>query len=173
MVSQVVENQTRVSKISNILACKSTYSKEICLSCTKSQRRAIKNRAFSEFKVNFRGLLSTKSFRKQFSLKNIELDEQLLLKPLLILVFSLKFYLVKMCPILDSSSLAFGARYQSFLRVCLFLHEGVTNFVYPSEKFNNPTDVNQQPSLKDRPFAYGFQEKQIQSLSILQSKKLF
>ena len=118
MVSQVVENQTRVSKISNLLACKSTYSKEICLSCTKSQRRAIKNRAFSEFKVNFRGLLSTKSFRKQFSLKNIELDEQLLLKSLLILACFVKVYLVKMCPIFDSSPIAFGARYQSFLRIC-------------------------------------------------------
>ena len=65
-----------------------------------------------------------------------------MLEQLLILVILEKVYLVKMCPIFVGSPLAFGARYQSFLRVCLFLHEGVTNFVYPSEKFNNPMDVN-------------------------------
>ena len=59
-----------------------------------------------------------KSFQKQFSLKNIKLDEQLLLEPLLILVCSVKVCLVKMCPIFDGSPLPFGARYQSFLRVC-------------------------------------------------------
>ena len=42
----------------------------------------MENRAFSEFEVNFQGLLLTKSSCKQFSLKNIELEEQLLLKPL-------------------------------------------------------------------------------------------
>ena len=64
MVSQVVENQTRVSKISILIACKLTYSEEICIYCTKRQRRDIKNRAFSEFKVNFQGLLSTESSHK-------------------------------------------------------------------------------------------------------------
>ena len=117
------------------------YSKETCLSCTKRWRRAIKNRAFSEFKVNFQGFLSPKSSCKQFSLKNIELKEQLLLKLLFILVIFLKVYLVKMCPIFDGSPPAFGARYQSFLRVSWFLHKGVTNFVYLSEKFNNLTDA--------------------------------
>ena len=135
MVSWVVENQTRVSKISNLLACKSTYSRKICLSCTKSWRRVVKNWAFSEFEVNFQGLSSTKSFCKQFSLKNIELEEQLFLKPLLILVFFVKVYSIKMRPIFDGSTLVFGAIYQSFLTV------GVTNFVYPSEKFNNLTDI--------------------------------
>ena len=71
-----------------------------------------------------------------------------MLKPLLVLVFSVKVYLVKMCPIFVDSPLAFGARYQSFLRVCLLLHEGVTDFVYPSEKFNIRTDVNTYFSLK-------------------------
>ena len=47
-----------------------------------------------------------------------------------------------MCLIFEGSSLAFGASYQSFLIVCWFLPLGVTNFAYPSEKFNNPTDVN-------------------------------
>ena len=141
MVSWVVENQTRVSKISILLACKSTYSEEICVYCTKRQRRDIKNRAFSEFKVNFQGLLSTKSSCKQFSLKNIKLEEQLLLKPFLVLVFYIKVYLVKICLIFEGSSLAFGTSYQSFLRVCRFLPLGVTNFVYPSETFNNQTDV--------------------------------
>ena len=38
------------------------------------------SRAFLEFKVNFQGFLSPKSSCKQFSLMNIELKEQLLLK---------------------------------------------------------------------------------------------
>ena len=63
-----------------------------------------------------------------------------MLEQFLILVIWEKAYLVKICPIFVSSPLAFGARYQSFLRVCLFLHEGVTNFVYQSEKLNNPMD---------------------------------
>ena len=46
-----------------------------------------------------------------------------MLEELLILVILEKVYLVKMCPIFVGSPLAFGARYQSFLRVCLFLHE--------------------------------------------------
>ena len=117
MVSWVAENQTRGSKNSNLLACKSTYSREICLSCTKSWRRVFKNRAFSKFEVNFQGLSSTKSSCKQFLLKNIELEEQLLVKPLLILVIFEKVYLVKMNLIYDVSPLSFGARYQSFLRV--------------------------------------------------------
>ena len=49
-----------------------------------------------------------------------------------------------MCLIFEGSSLAFGASYQSFLRVYWFLPLGVTNFAYPSEKFNNPTDVSTQ-----------------------------
>ena len=43
---------------------------------------------------------------------------KLLVKPLLILVIFEKVYLVKISPIFDGSPLAFGARYQSFLRVC-------------------------------------------------------
>ena len=70
-----------------------------------------------------------------------------MLEQLLILVILEKVYLVKMCPIFVGSPLAFGERYQSFLRVCLFLHEGVTNFVYPIEKFNNPTDLSTDKSL--------------------------
>ena len=49
-----------------------------------------------------------------------------------------------MCPIFDSSPPVFGARYQRFLRVCWYLPVGVTNFVYPSEKFNSLTDANVQ-----------------------------
>ena len=98
--------------------------------------------------VNFQGLLWTKSFCEQFLLKNIKLEEQLLLKSLLVLVFFVKVYLVKMCPIFDRPPLAFGASYQSFLRVCWFLPLGVANFVYPIEKFNNPTDVNRHYSAK-------------------------
>ena len=88
----------------------------------------------------------TKSSCKQFLLKIIELEEQLFLKPLLILVIFEKVYLLKMSPIFDVSPLAFGARYQRFLRVGWFLHEGFTDFVYPGEKFNNLTDVTIHPS---------------------------
>ena len=43
--------------------------------------------------------------------------KKLLLKPFLGLFFYIKVYVVKMCLIFDGSSLAFGASYQSFLRV--------------------------------------------------------
>ena len=45
------------------------------------------------------------------------------------------------CPIFDSSPPVFGARYQSVLRVCWFLHKGVPYFGCPSEQLNNPTDI--------------------------------
>ena len=64
-------------------------------------------------------------------MKNTKLEEQLLIKLLLNLVIFKKLYLVKMCPIFDSSPPVFGARYQSFLRVCGFLHKGVPYFGYP------------------------------------------
>ena len=65
-----------------------------------------------------------------------------------------------MCPIFDGSPLAFGARYQSFLRVCWYLLIGVTNFVYPSEKFNNLTDIilDEIPWLEE-PWKIIFNEK--------------
>ena len=47
-----------------------------------------------------------------------------------------------MCPIFDSSPPVFGAKYQSFLRVCWFLHKGVPCFGYLSEQLNNPTDIS-------------------------------
>ena len=71
-----------------------------------------------------------------------KLEEQLLIKLLLNLVIFKKLYLVKMCPIFDSSPPVFGARYQSFLRVCWFLHKGVPYFGYPSENLSNPTDIS-------------------------------
>ena len=74
-------------------------------------------------------------------MKNTKLEEQLLVKLLLNQVIFKKLYLVKMCPIFDSSPPVFGARYQSFLRVCWFLHKGVPYFVYPSDNLNNPTDI--------------------------------
>ena len=73
---------------------------------------------FQNSRSIFKVFLLPKSSCKQFSLKNIRLEEQLLLKLLFILVIFVKVYLVKMCPIFDSSPPAFGARYQSFLRVC-------------------------------------------------------
>ena len=75
-------------------------------------------------------------------MKNTKLEEQLLIKVLLNLVTFKKNYLVKMCPIFDSSPLVFGARYQSFLRVCWFLHKEVPYFGCPSEQLNNPTDIS-------------------------------
>ena len=74
-------------------------------------------------------------------MKNTKLEEQLLIKQLLNLVIYKTLYLVKMCPIFDSSPPVFGARYQSFLRVCWFLHKGVPYFGYPSENLSNQTDV--------------------------------
>ena len=74
-------------------------------------------------------------------MKNTKLEEQLLVKLLLNQVIFKKLYLVKMCPIFDSSPPVFGARYQSFLRVCWFLHKGVPYFGYPSENLSNPTDI--------------------------------
>ena len=127
MVSQVVENQTQVSKISNLLACTSTSSEEICLYFTKRQRRAIKNRAFPELEVNFQGLLWTKSFCEQFLLKNIKLEKQLLLKSLLVLVIFVKVYLVKMSPIFDGSHTSCLTRYQKILSVCSLRSKNVLN----------------------------------------------
>ena len=56
------------------------------------------------------------------------------------LVISEKDILVKTCPIFDGSPLVFGALYQIVLRVDWFLHQGVTNFGYLSERLNNLTD---------------------------------
>ena len=75
-------------------------------------------------------------------MKNTKLEEQLLIKLFLNLVIFKKLYLVKMCPIFDSSPPVFGARYQSFLRVCWFLQKGVPYFGYPSKNLSNQTDVN-------------------------------
>ena len=70
------------------------------------------------------------------------LEKQLLIKLFLNLFNSKKLYLVKMCPIFDSSPPVFGAGYQSFLRVCRFLHIGISYFGYLSENLSNPTDIN-------------------------------
>ena len=66
---------------------------------------------------------------KKISMKNTKLKEQLLIK-LFLDLGSFKLYLVKICPIFDSSPQVVGARYQSFLRVYWFLPLGVTNFAY-------------------------------------------
>ena len=118
----VVENQAQVSKISNLLACKSTYSKEIYQSCTKRCRRAVKNRAFSEFEVSFHGLLSAKSSCKQFFLNNIELKGLLLLKAMSIFFYFVKVYLVsnlsnKRCFFLIPWLLLFGKENVQDLRL--------------------------------------------------------
>ena len=79
--------------------------------------------------------------KKKISMKNTKLKEQLLIKLLLNQAIFKKLFLVKMCPIFDSSPPVFGARYQSFLRVGWFLHKGVPYFGYPSEQLNNPIDI--------------------------------
>ena len=78
-------------------------------------------------------------------MKNTKLEEQLLIKLLLNLVIFKKLYLVKMCPIFDSSPPIFGARYQSFLRVnmLIFTQRRVPYFGYPSENLSNPTDITE------------------------------
>ena len=75
-------------------------------------------------------------------MKNTKLEEQLLVKLLLNQVIFKKLYLVKMCPIFDSSPPVFGARYQSFLRVCWFLHKGVPYFGYLSEQLKSSIDIS-------------------------------
>ena len=44
-----------------------------------------------------------------------------------------KVYLVKMCPIFHSSPPVFGAKYQSLLRVCWYLHRVVSYFGYRTD----------------------------------------
>ena len=80
-------------------------------------------------------------------MKNTNLEEQLLVKLLSNQVIFKKLYLVKMCPIFDSLPPVFGERYQSFLRVCWFLHKGVLIFGYPSKNLSNPTDINVDHSM--------------------------
>ena len=66
--------------------------------------RAIKHGAFSEFRVNFRGQISTWSSWKLFSYLNIKFWEQLSLTTFSISIIIKKVYLVKMCPIFDDSA---------------------------------------------------------------------
>ena len=48
-----------------------------------------------------------------------------------------KFYLVKLCPIFDSSASLAPQRYQKILLGCLLGYKTVMNFICTSVKFNN------------------------------------
>ena len=100
--------------------------------------RAVKNRAFSVFKVNFHGQKPLKFFfKKKNSLKNLKLDEQLLLKWLIILIIFIKVYLVKMGPIFDGSHTSCVTRYQKILSVCSLRSKNVLNSTWFPMIFHN------------------------------------
>ena len=99
--------------------------------------RAVKNKAFSVFKVNFYGQKPLKFCLKKFSLMNLKLEEQLLVKWLLILIILIKVYLVKMGPIFDGSHTSCVTRYQKILSVCSLRSKNVLNSTWFPMIFHN------------------------------------
>ena len=76
----------------------------ICfLNVTKIYKWAIKNRAFWNFKVNSKGQKPIKSYWKWFFIKNLLLEQQLLLRSHINKVTFKKLYLVNLCPIFVGS----------------------------------------------------------------------
>ena len=116
----VVENRSGTGGIQYIFTPKWTYWEDLLISCKTTWCRAIKNRAFSVFKVTFHTLKPPKFFWKKNSLKNLKLEEQLLVKWLSILIFCIKVYLVKIGLIFDGSASSCLTRYQQILSVCSF-----------------------------------------------------
>ena len=104
--------------------------------------RAVKNKAFSVFKVNFYGQKPLKSCLKKFSLMNLKLEEQLLVKWLLILIILIKVYLVKMGPIFDGSHTSCVTRYQKILSVCSLRSKNVLNSTWFPMIFHNRHHTN-------------------------------
>ena len=104
--------------------------------------RAVKNKAFSVFKVNFYGQKPLKSCLKKFSLMNLKLEEQLLVKWLLILIILIKVYLVKMGPIFDGSHTSCLTRYQKILSVCSLGSKNVLNSTWFPMIFHNRHHTN-------------------------------
>ena len=122
-----------VSKISEIFAWKSAYSKEIL----------IFDILYTEIMMSLQKL-GIFSFQSQFSRSNINLVvlkiiflyEYLIRRtPFISNIFYFnhfqkKLYLVKMCPIFAGSPLFLFTKYQNFLWVCWFLCKNLTNFGY-------------------------------------------
>ena len=59
-----------------------------------------------------------------------------------------KLYLVKMCPIFDSSASNHLKRYQKILWVCSFRCKNLLNFTWNTMKFDNPIHFNLKPYSK-------------------------
>ena len=136
-VMTVVENHSGAGGIQYIFTPKWTYWEDLLISCKTTWCRAIKNRAFSVFKVTFHTLKPPKFFWKKNSLKNLKLEEQLLVKWLSILIFYIKVYLVKIGLIFDGSASSCLTRYQHILSVCSLRCKNVLNSTCTTMIFHN------------------------------------
>ena len=141
-VMTVVENHSGAGGIQYIFTLKWTYWEDLLISCKTTWCRAIKNRAFSVFKVTFHTLKPSKFFWKKNSLKNLKLEEQLLVKWLSILIFCIKVYLVKIGLIFDGSASSCLTRYQQILSVCSFRCKNVLNSTCTTMIFHNRHHTN-------------------------------
>ena len=104
--------------------------------------RAIKNRAFSVFKANFHALKPPKSFWKWFSIKNMKLEQQLLVKYFFVSMIFDKLYLVKIGPIFDGSQLSCVTFHYKILSVCSFGCKNLLNSNRQSANFHNRHHTN-------------------------------
>ena len=138
----VVENDSGAGGIQYIFTPKWTYWEDLLISCKTTWCRAIKNRAFSVFKVTFHTLKPPKFFWKKNSLKNLKLEEQLLVKWLSILIFCIKVYLVKIGLIFDGSASSCLTRYQHILSVCSFRCKNALNSTCTTMIFHNRHHTN-------------------------------
>ena len=102
------------------------------------------------FESDFSYTKTTQIFLKKNSLKNLKLEEQLLVKWLSILIFCIKVYLVKIGLIFDSSASSSLTRYQQILSVCSFGCKNVLNSTCHPMIFHNRHRTNGQvvPFLK-------------------------
>ena len=99
--------------------------------------RAVKIRAFSVFKANFHALKPPKSFWKWFSIKNMKLVGQLLVKWFFVLMIFDKLYLVKIGPIFDDSQLSCVTFHYKILSVCSLGCKNLLNFIWKQTNFHN------------------------------------
>ena len=91
----------------------------------------------SEFRVNFKGQISSQSYWKGFSFLNIKLGEQLWLATFSISIILKTVYLVKMCPIFYDSASNRLSRYQKILWVCSLGCKNLLNFTWNTMIFYN------------------------------------
>ena len=133
----VVENHSGAGGIQYIFTPKWTCWEDLLIYRKTTWCRAIKNRAFSDFKVTFHTLKPPKFFWKRNSLKNLKLEEQLLVRWLSILIFCIKVYLVKIGLIFDSSASSCLTRYQQILSVCSYRCKNVLNSTCHPMIFHN------------------------------------